>query len=174
MVDLIETRRGGPLEPPRLPPPLPGPDEDGPAGGWLTALPPEPPWLVGMWGASCYYCRKGLADLLPLAERTGVPFVALHVPEFPDDEASGAPEGALAALGFAVGRPGVFHHRDAREWARLVAMSYWPTFLVVDADRRATFVLIGWAGHGDAMYGPLARALDAARTAAERRRPATP
>ena len=165
MADLLEARRGGPLDPPRLLPPLPGPGEPGAAGGWLTPLPPGPPWVIGLWGASCFYCRQGLADLVPLAEREGVPFVALHVPEFPDDERPGAPEGTLAELGLPVGRPGVHHHRDARAWARAVAMGFWPTFLVVDADRRATFVLVGWAGHADAMYGPLARAVaEAART----------
>lgn len=170
MPDLIESRRGGPLTPPRLLPPLPGTDERGAAGGWLTAPPPAPPWVVGMWSAGCHYCRKGLADLVPLAEGAGVPFVALHVPEFPDDEAPGVPERALDELGLPVGRPGVHHHRDARAWSTLVAMTYWPTFLVVDADRRATFVLIGWAGHADATYGPLARAIEAAaRTRGEPR-----
>jgi hypothetical protein len=157
----IETRRGGPLDPPRLLPPLPAADERGAAGGWLTAPPPDPPWVIGLWGASCFYCRKGLADLVPRAARAGVPFVALHVPEFPDDEAPGAPERTLAELGLPVGHPGVHHHRDARAWSARVAMAYWPTFLVVDADRRATFVLVGWAGHGDAAYGPLERAIAA-------------
>jgi thiol-disulfide isomerase/thioredoxin len=171
MADPLEARRGGPIDPPRLLPPLPGPDEADPGGGWLTVPPPEPPWVVGMWSASCHYCKKGLGDLVPLAEAHGVPFVALHVPEFPDEGAPGVPERTLAELGLplpprpgpeAPARRGVHHHRDAREWASLVAMTFWPTFLVVDARRRATFVLIGWAGHSDSMYGPLARAIEAA------------
>lgn len=159
MSELLEAKRGGPIVPPRLLPPLPGPDEAGPAGGWLTAPPPDGPWVVGLWGASCYYCKKGLVDLVPLAAKHGVPFVALHVPEHPDDERPGAPEATLAGLSLPIGKAGVFHHRDARAWAELVAMAYWPTFLVVDAGRRATFVLVGWAGHGDSMYGAVEDAI---------------
>lgn len=162
MSDLIEANRGGPIDPPRLLPPLPGPEHRGPSGGWLGPTPPEPPWLIGMWSAACYYCKKGLQDLVPLAGELGLPFVALHVPEFPDDEAPGAPEKTLEAIGLPLGRPGVFHHRDARAWAELVAMRYWPTFLVVDRERRATFVLIGWGGHRDSVYGPLRAAMEAA------------
>ncbi|WP_373047909.1 TlpA family protein disulfide reductase [Vulgatibacter sp.] len=166
MSDLIESKRGGPIEPPRLIAPLPSAGYVGNAGGWLTELPPDPPWLIGMWGASCWYCKKGLQDLVPLAAEAGVPFVALHVPEFPDDEEPGYPERVLEELGLPIGMPGVYHHRDAREWAEMVAMLHWPTFVVVDRDRRATFRLIGYAGKGDSMYGPLRAALDAARKGA--------
>jgi hypothetical protein len=153
----VDERRGGPLDPPRLLPPLP--EAPGAAGGWLTAPPPEPPWLVGLWGASCFYCKKGLTDLVPLAARHRVPFVALHVPEFPHDADPGAPERALEEIGLPVGSAGVAHFRDATAWAELVAMRHWPTFLVVDRERRATFVLIGWAGSKDRMYEGLEAAL---------------
>jgi len=158
-----EPGRGGRLDPPRLLPPLPGAGHRGPAGGWLTDPPPDPPWLVGMWGASCWYCKKGLQVLVPLAREMGVPFVALHVPEFPDDEAPGFPERVLEELGLPIGREGVHHHRDARAWAELVAMRHWPTFLVVDRERRATFVLVGYAGPNDPMFAPLRAALEAVR-----------
>lgn len=158
-----EPKRGGPIDPPRLLPPLPGPEERGPAGGWLTVPPPPPPWVVGMWGASCWYCKKGLRDLVPIAAEIGVPFVALHVPEFPEDEAPGFPERVLEELGLPLGTPGVHHHRDARAWAERIAMRYWPTFLVVDGDRRATFLLVGWSSHSDSIYGPLREAIAAAR-----------
>src|SRR6476659_3501224 len=99
MDEMRERRRGGPLDPPRLLPPLPAADEEGAAGGWLTPPPPDGPWLVGLWSAACFYCKKGLTDLVPMAERHGVPFVALHVPEFPADGEPGAPEATLEGLG---------------------------------------------------------------------------
>lgn len=147
-MELLDFRRGGPIEPPRLLPPLPR--RPGPAGGWLTPLPPDPPWLIAMWGASCWYCKKGLVGLAPVCRELGLPLVAFHVPEFPDDEVEGFPERVLEELGLPIGTEGIFHHRDARAWAELVAMRFWPTFLVVDRDRRATFVLIGWAGEDEA------------------------
>ena len=164
MENPLEPSRGGPLDPPRLLPPLPGPDYVGKAGGWLTAPPPDPPWLVGMWGASCWYCKKGLQVLVPLAAELGVPFVALHTPEFPEDEQPGFPERVLEEIGLPIGRPGVFHLRDATAWSQQVAMRYWPTFLVVDKDRRATFVLVGYAGPADSMFAPLRAALEATRS----------
>lgn len=127
------------------------PTQPGAAGGWLTDPPPDPPWLVAMWGATCWYCKKGLVGLAPVARSLGLPLVALHVPEFPEDTAEGFPEQVLADLGLPVGTEGIYHHRDATAWAELVAMRFWPTFLVVDAERRATHVLIGWAGE-DAAY----------------------
>ncbi|MFO7155223.1 MAG: hypothetical protein DIU72_001215 [Pseudomonadota bacterium] len=159
-MELLDFRRGGPLDPPRLLPPLP--EKPGPAGGWLTDRPPEPPWLVAMWGATCWYCKKGLVGLAPVARRLDIPLVALHVPEFPADEAEGHPERVLDELGLPHGTEGIYVHRDARAWAELVAMRYWPTFLVVDRDRRATYVLIGWAGE-DRYYREMVEALERAR-----------
>lgn len=148
MVQLLDFHRGGPLDPPRLLPPLP--EGPGPAGGWLTEPPPEPPWLIALWGASCWYCKKGLQALAPAARALGIPLVALHVPEFPVDEAPGYPERVLEELGLPIGTPGIHHHRDARTWAEWIEMRSWPTFLAVDRERRATFVLIGWAGEDQA------------------------
>src|SRR5690606_25376739 len=68
-----------------------------------TEPPPDPPWVLGMWGASCWYCRKGLRILVPMAQEIGVPFVALHTPEFPDDEAEGFPERVLEEIGLPIG-----------------------------------------------------------------------
>ncbi len=164
MSNLTEPSRGGPLDPPRLLPPMPGPDYQGKAGGWLTPPPPEPPWLVGMWGASCWYCKKGLQVLVPMAQEFGIPFVALHTPEFPDDEQPGFPERVLEELGLPIGQPGVHHLRDATEWSKLVAMAYWPTFLVVDKHRRASFVQVGYAGPSDPMFAQLRAALEATRS----------
>ena len=163
MVDWIDEKRGGPIVPPRLLPPLPGPDYQGKAGGWLTGPPPEPPWLIGVWSASCWYCRRALQLLVPLAAEVGLPFVALHAPEFPDDEEPEFPEQVLRELGLPIGRPGVHHLRDGRAWAELVAIHSWPTHLVVDRDRRATFLLIGYAGEQDPMLPPLRAALEATR-----------
>lgn len=157
-----DPRRGGPVSPPRLLPPLP--EGPGPAGGWLTALPPNPPWLVALWGASCWYCKKGLAGVAPLARELGLPLVALHVPEFPEDEVAGAPEEVLSELGLPIGTAGIFHHRDARSWGAQVQMRSWPTFLVVDGERRATFVLIGWAGEDAAFLEAVEAMRHVART----------
>lgn len=115
-----------------------------------------------MWGATCWYCKKGLVGLAPVARRLDIPLVALHVPEFPADEAEGHPERVLDELGLPHGTEGIYVHRDARAWAELVAMRYWPTFLVVDRDRRATYVLIGWAGE-DRYYREIVEALERAR-----------
>src|SRR5690606_13401020 len=105
MVQLLDFHRGGPLDPPRLLPPLP--EGPGPAGGWLPEPPPEPPWLLALWGASCWYCKKGLQALAPAARALGIPLVALHVPEFPADEAPGYPERVLEELGLPIGTPGI-------------------------------------------------------------------
>jgi len=45
-------------------------------------------------------------------------------------------------------------------------MRYWPTFLVVDRDRRTTFVLVGYAGDRDSMLVPFRAAVEAARRGA--------
>lgn len=79
-----------------------------------------------------------------------MPLVGLHVPEFPVDEEPGFPERVLEELGVPVGTAGIHYHRDARTWAEWIEMRYWPTFLAVDRDRKATFVLIGWAGEDKA------------------------
>lgn len=157
----VDPSRGGPLDPPRLLPPMPSPGHQGPGGGWLTELPPDPPWVIGMWGASCWYCKKGLQLLVPMAKELGLPFIALHSPEFPHDEDEGYPERVLEELGLPIGMEGVYHHRDARAWTDLVAMRYWPTFLIADRDRRATFVMVGYAGDRDSMVGDFRAAMEA-------------
>src|SRR5690606_15866577 len=98
-------------------------------------------WLIALWGATCWYCKKGLQGLAPVARELGMPLVGLHVPEFPVDEEPGFPERVLEELGVPVGTAGIHYHRDARTWAEWIEMRYWPTFLAVDRDRKATFVL---------------------------------